>query len=71
MLNNLRAELARKGLEVSAITDVVGKTDRSNRDKIRGISTFSITDAIKIRDNLFPGMSLEYLFARDEEKYAS
>lgn len=65
MLCNLRAEMARRGLSVSDISRVIGKTDRSARDKISGRYTFSIDEAKKVRDTFFPGMDLDFLFSQN------
>lgn len=62
MLCNLRAEMVRRGLSASDISRVIGKTDRSARDKISGRYTFSIEEAKKVRDTFFPGMDLDFLF---------
>lgn len=64
MLCNLRAEMARRGLSAADISRVIGKTDRSARDKISGRYTFSIDEAKKVRDTFFPGMDLDFLFSQ-------
>ena len=64
MLDNLRAEMTRHGITASDIARVVGKTDRSIRDKISEKRDFTLPESAAIRDELFPGLSLEYLFAR-------
>lgn len=66
MLRNLAAEMARQGLTNTDIAKIIGKSDRSVRDKIKGKYDFSIPEGRKIRDCCFPGFTLEYLFTRDD-----
>ena len=65
MLNNLRAEMARHEVNTHDISGVIKKSDRTVRLKVAGENAFTMPEAIAIRDTLFPGMALEYLFARD------
>ena len=53
--------------KVSALdfAHVTGKTDRSIRDKIGGKRDFTLPESAAIRDAFFPGLTLEYLFARE------
>lgn len=67
MLNNLSAEMKRNGLNSVRLANAIRKTDRAVRDKISGKSQFDIYEAMSIRDQFFPGMTLEYLFARQTE----
>lgn len=66
MLSNLRAEMIRYNVSIAKIAQVIGKTDRSVRDKVNGKYEFSVPEAGLIRDTFFPGMSLEYLFAKSK-----
>lgn len=65
MLNNLRAEMKRSGLNSLNIARVIGRSDRAVRDKISEKSQFDVYEAMSIRDELFPGMTIEYLFERE------
>ena len=65
MFPNLRAEMVRHNVTASDISKVTHKTDRNIRDKIAGRGDFSLTEIYAIRDTFFPGMKLEYLFARN------
>lgn len=71
MLNNLRAEMVRNHISSVDIAKAIGRSDRTVRDKLRGKSLFSIQDAAVVRDALFPDVSLEYLFAREDQKLGS
>lgn len=66
MLNNLSAEMKRNGLNSVNIASVIGKSDKAVRDKISERSQFDVYEAMNIRDKFFPGMTLEYLFARQK-----
>lgn len=67
MFPNLRAEMVRHNVTAGDISKVTHKTDRSIRDKIAGRGDFSLTEVYAIRDAFFPGMELEYLFARNAD----
>lgn len=62
MYNNLRAEMARRDVTISVMAQVAGKSERSMRDKIAGRSGFTMAECFRLRDQLFPGLSMEYLF---------
>ena len=64
MFPNLNAELARKGLDIEDIASVIGRDKRTARNKINGVNEFTLVEVFAIRDNLFPDLSLEYLFKR-------
>ena len=65
MLSNLRAEMARANVTVAEIAAVSGKSHRTISDRIKGKGQFPIQEAIEVKNIFFPGMALEYLFARD------
>lgn len=65
MLPNLRAEMVRIGIKTTDIARAIGKTERSVRYKVSGQRSFSVEEALTIRDSFFPGLSVEYLFSRD------
>lgn len=65
MFPNLRAEMTRHNVTATDISKVTHKTDRSIRDRIAGRGDFTLTEVYTIRDAFFPGMELEYLFARN------
>ena len=68
---NLKAEMARFGVSNRDIHLAIGKSERSVRDKLSGGFGFSFDEALLIRDRFFTGLSLEYLFRRDEKEPAS
>lgn len=67
-MKNLQAEMKRFGVSVSEIQRILGCTEKTARNKISGASEFSIQEAIAIRNILFPGLRLEYLYQRDVEE---
>ena len=60
---NLRAEIARRGIKKTAMARCIGVTDRAFYNKLSGISTFTWPEACKIRDQFFPDMEKDVLFA--------
>lgn len=70
MLSNLKAEMARTGVSVDDVAAETGKSCRTIRNRIKGKVKFPIDEAMDIRDKFFPGMDLEYLFARSERDSA-
>lgn len=64
MLSNLKAEMARANITIPAIAEAIKRSDRTVRERIKGNGAFSMPDAVTVRDAFFPGMDIEYLFAR-------
>lgn len=70
MLSNLKAEMVRLGVSVDDMATEAGKSSRTIREKLKGKVVFTIDEAMDIRNKFFPGMDLEYLFARSERDSA-
>ena len=70
MLNNLRAELVRKGYHTpsEAITAALGCSPKTARNKLDGKSPVTVPEAVKIIETYFTGdnFTIEYLFAQVE-----
>lgn len=65
MLNNLKAELVRKGLKPEkAVCNAIGCCEKTARSKLKGNVDLSIPEAFKITDMYFSddNFSLDYLF---------
>lgn len=62
MLSNLSAEMARHAITVKDLETVIGKSNRTVRDKISGKAAFTLPEAQKIKHQLFPALTLDYLF---------
>lgn len=67
MLNNLRAELVRKGYNTpsEAVASALGCTPKTARNKLDGITPVTVPEAVKIIEVFFKNDSftIEYLFA--------
>lgn len=48
MLSNLKAEMARAGVTIYAVAKVIGKGERTVRERIKGNGYFSVPDAIAV-----------------------
>ena len=70
-MKNLSAEMARNGVTNSDIKALLGCSDKTVFNKVHGLTPFSVWEAIKVRDELFPGMRVEYLFAKPYDKCTS
>ncbi|MED4206563.1 XRE family transcriptional regulator [Neobacillus mesonae] len=67
MLNNLKAELSRKGLTARDVALFLKKRDATIYDKMNGHYSFSFEEALSIRDRFFPEFTLEYLFKKENQ----
>lgn len=67
-LRNLAAEMARYQVRNTDIQSLLSCSEKTVTNKIAENSFFSINEAFAIRDKFFPGMQLEYLFAREGEQ---
>jgi hypothetical protein len=68
MYPNLRAEMARYNIKTIDIVKVLNISPKSVRNKMSGKTPFTIPEAITLRNKLFPGMSLDFLFAEKINK---
>ena len=64
-MKNLSAEMVRFGVGVSDLQSLLNCTDRTVKNKLAGITEFSVNEALNIRDTFFPGLRIEYLFQSD------
>lgn len=67
---NLRAEMARHGVTVRQIAELLGVRFATVSDKLNGRSRFFTDEAIRIKQHFFPNCSLEYLFDDDKQNTA-
>ena len=70
-MNNLSAEMARFGVSNTDIQTILSCSGKTVTNKLNGITSFSVDEAIKVRDAFFPGLRIEYLFARPEDTRSS
>jgi predicted transcriptional regulator len=62
-LYNLKAEMVRYGVRNGDIQNLLGCAEKTVRNKIDGETEFYLSEAIRVRDRFFPGLSLEYLYS--------
>lgn len=68
MFPNLEAEMARSGVSRSDVARVLGKSYASTSRIFREeTATFSVADAIKLKESFFDDCSIEYLFKEPGE----
>lgn len=66
--SNLKAELARRGISMEEVSKVLNIHRNSVANKINGETSFTVEEAFKIQNRYFPKMSMDYLFATEEEQ---
>lgn len=66
--SNLKAEMGRNDVTIEEIAKGLGIHRNSASNKINGPSSFSIEEAILVREKFFPDKTLDYLFKTDEEE---
>lgn len=69
MSNNLIAELVKMGIAPRNVVKEIAKTievsEKTARNKINGVTEWTLPEAVKINNEYFGGaMSIEYLFAK-------
>lgn len=68
MYANLKAELARSGKLVEDIAALLKIHRNSASNKVNGFTAFTVEEAFKVKDALFPNHEMRYLFAKYESK---
>lgn len=64
MYNNLKAELVRIGKNQGYLATILDISEKQISFKFNGVSDFTMSEAIKIKDELFPDQTLDYLFSK-------
>ena len=67
MFPNLNAEMARYDFSAADLADATGATLRTIKNKLDGTTEFTRIEIFKIRSQLFPQMSVDYLFTTDRQ----
>lgn len=62
MFKNLEAELSRSGKNRREIAELLGLRYATVVDKMNGKYSFKLDEAMKIKEEFFPSLPLEYLF---------
>lgn len=73
MLNNLKAEYMRKGIQpFRGVMEALNCSEKTARNKLNGVTELTISEATKIINNTFKddGFSIEYLFVSDNRHTA-
>ena len=65
---NLEAEMVRNGITRKDISSFLNVRYATVVQKLNGRYKFNLDEALIIKKNFFPELSLEYLFQTDEEK---
>ena len=65
MYPNLRAELARKDLNIPQLAELTGIKTTTLYDKYNGRSAFTLDESVLIRDSLVLDMSIDELFRKE------
>lgn len=66
MYANLKANLDRKGISISAAAKLLSMPDATFRTKLNDRS-FSVDEAFQVKRNLFPELDIFYLFEKKDE----
>lgn len=66
MLHNLRSAMAAKKITTFAMAQLIGTTEKTANNKLNGVTDFTLPEALKLRNNLFPEYDLCYLFASED-----
>ena len=62
---NLRAEMARENIAITDLMRVTGKSRSGVSKNLNGKGCFSVDESLAIRDDLFPDLSIDYLFSNE------
>ena len=63
---NLKGEMAKRSIKIEDIANVLQIHRNSASNKINGDTAFSIDEAVKVKEALFPELSLKFLFEKQE-----
>lgn len=67
---NIEKEMRRFNVTYFDIQQVLNCSEKTVRNKMQGVTDFTYSEVRNIRDKLFPGMNLEYLFNRHDNEGA-
>lgn len=65
MYRNLKAEMAREGLTMVDLANYLQLRYATVNEKMNGKYRFYYDEALQIKKQFFPNLSLEYLFEKD------
>lgn len=61
-MRNIENEMPRFNVTYFDIQRVLDCSEKTVRNKLNGVTDFTYSEVKRLRDELFPGMSIEYLF---------
>ena len=61
-MRNIEKEMQKFNVSFYDIKELLDCTEKTVRNKLNGTTDFTFSEVKKIRDNLFPGMEIDYLF---------
>lgn len=67
MLRNLLAEIGRNRIKQIDIAKALKVNEKTLRNKLNQITAFTFPETVIIRDEFFPDLDLEYLFANSDD----
>lgn len=65
-MRNLSAEMIRYGVSNADIQTALSCSSKTVANKLNETTEFSVGEAMTIRDTFFPGLRIEYLFAKGD-----
>lgn len=68
MFSNLRAEMARKGIKSTDVSEILGVSEKTARNYIDGKTKIGWVDVVNIQKKLFPECKISYLFNIDAKE---
>lgn len=68
MYRNLEAEMVRKGIKRKDISELLNVRYATVVQKLNGKYKFNLDEALIIKENCFPELSVEYLFEKSTIK---
>lgn len=67
MYYRLRNEIDKRGYTIGRFATLANMSEKSLRNKLNGMTDFSWSEVLLIRELLDPGLSLEDLFKREDK----
>ncbi len=61
-MRNIEKEMQKFNVTYFDIQTVLSCSEKTVRNKLNGITDFTYSEVKRVRDKLFPGMNIEYLF---------
>lgn len=65
---NVKKELSAKGISYTVVASLLGVADKTAWNKVKGECEFTVSEALKVKQNLFPEFEISYLFSDRDEK---